>query len=100
MARTKQTARMSSGPGQPKPLNNRHPNYPANAQAAYDKAEVTATTIATAAINTATATTAAATAAAAAAAAATATTAAAATTTTTLRLSLKDARPNWLIYYK
>ena len=39
MARTKQTARLSSGPGVPKPLNRGHSNYPANAQAAYEKAE-------------------------------------------------------------
>jgi hypothetical protein len=28
MARTKQRARMSSGPGVPKPLNRSHPSYP------------------------------------------------------------------------
>jgi hypothetical protein len=39
MVRTKQTARLSCGPGVPKPLNRGHPDYPANAQARYEKAE-------------------------------------------------------------
>ena len=38
MVRTKQTARLSSGPGQPRPLNKRHPQYAQNAQAAFDRA--------------------------------------------------------------
>jgi MFS family permease len=38
MVRTKQTARLSSGPGVPKPLNQRHPQYPQHAQAKFIKA--------------------------------------------------------------
>ena len=38
MARIKQTARMSSGPGQPKPLNRNHPQYAQNAQTRFDEA--------------------------------------------------------------
>jgi hypothetical protein len=38
MARIKQTNRMSSGPGQPKPLNRNHPQYAQNAQARFDEA--------------------------------------------------------------
>ena len=38
MARTKQTARLSCGPGMPKPLNTSHPQYAQNAQAKFEKA--------------------------------------------------------------
>ena len=39
MVRTKQRCVTSCGPGVPKPLNPKHVNYPANAQAAYDRLE-------------------------------------------------------------